>query len=150
MIFTNPGPATSTRPTAGSLPEARRDGGGDFAGIAARGLGGGQRSVALKISEIGPIRSDHPAEGYIEAQGHEGFPGASAEAPPKIGHGPVVEATFAWPVAFGRKRLPWRLKSAIRGVTSKPTSTSKFAPLTLASCRGMTMPEKVSTWLTRS
>jgi hypothetical protein len=48
-----------------------------------------------------------------------------------------------WP-AFTRKRLPRRLNSAICGVTSNPTSTSKFAPEVVALARGMTMSSMFS------
>ena len=84
---------------------------------------------------------------------------APAKAAPTASPRPVLRSVIAcrrrlaWAVvtpALARKRSPSRLNCAICGVTSKPTSTSKLAPLTLTSARGMVIPVTSSIFCTRS
>src|SRR5207253_11262874 len=92
-----------------------------------------------------------PPESGIETEPRERGAGRFAEARFQVAHGFGGVAGWAVVVpALARKRLPWRLKSAISGVTSKPTRTSKLAPDTLISLRGMVMPPSVSVTCTRS
>ncbi len=118
-------------------------GGGDLARVPAHALGGGQRPVGLEVGEVGTVRSGDAAQLGRQPFSSEGGLYRFAQALFQVAHRRFAaspEATAVAP-AFTRKRLPWRLNSAICGVTSKPTRISKLAPEVVVVPRGITMLE---------
>ena len=94
-------------------------------------FGGGQGAVGLEIGEVGPVRRRDARK--IDGQAFGGEGGLDRFAKPGL---QVAHWSDGAP-ALIRKREPLRLNSAISGVTSKPIRTSKLAPDTAMSARGM-------------
>ena len=107
--------------------------GGDLAGVAARLLGRRQGAIALEVGQVGPVGRRHTAKLGRQTRSGEGGRNRLPQAPFEVGHwlACAVPAATSVPTSI-RKRFPARLNSAISGVTSKPTRTSKFAPLVVS------------------
>ena len=121
--------------------EGAGDRGGDLARVPADALGRGQGAVALEVRQVGPVRRGGAGQFDRQAKGSERPGEALVDGASQRGHfGVRLPAAAVWAPASRRNRFPSRLNSAMAGVTSKPTSTSKLEPEVVRVARGMTMP----------
>ena len=105
-------------PAARSPASALGHGGGDLARVAPGGLGRRQRAVALEVGQVRPVGGRHAAQARAAGRAPaKAAPTASPSAGPadrSLPRGGRSTWAAVWP-ALARKRLPWRLKSAICG-----------------------------------
>ena len=146
-----PGPATSALGDAADRrPGALRHRLGDLARVAPLpALAAARAPLHWKSARSGRSEASPGRSSPGKPSAGEGGAGRLAEADPQIASSVGGGALHARRGGFGlagvgRKRLPWRLKSAICGVTSKPSQDLEVGAADLESARGMAMLGMVS------